>query len=289
MIFKREISEKANEWQVTTDTVDKDYVLGHFLHTLYNFDEYQKLFVFKGGTSLRKCYFPDFRFSEDLDFTLLDKSLVVDKSFFEKIATQCQKATGIRLWVRSVENRQFKNEEKGYKCKISFWGANHNQNEAPPPKERWQSKIEIDISFEEEILSPLAFKKIIHPYSDKDKISLIKIPVYSLTEILMEKIRAFFQRNYNAPRDYFDVWYLLNNVSFENQEEISAMLQEKCLLKNVKIDTTIFKNEAIFKIVSTAWHRSIAHHLPKTKLPDIREVWLYLDKTLFPEFLKIKE
>lgn len=82
MIFKREISEKANEWQVTTDTVDKDYVLGHFLHTLYNFDEYQKLFVFKGGTSLRKCYFPDFRFSEDLDFTLLDKSLVVDKSFF---------------------------------------------------------------------------------------------------------------------------------------------------------------------------------------------------------------
>jgi len=25
---------------------------------------------FKGGTALKKCYFPDYRFSEDLDFTL---------------------------------------------------------------------------------------------------------------------------------------------------------------------------------------------------------------------------
>jgi hypothetical protein len=28
--------------------------------------------VFKGGTCLKKCYFETYRFSEDLDFTLLD-------------------------------------------------------------------------------------------------------------------------------------------------------------------------------------------------------------------------
>jgi predicted nucleotidyltransferase component of viral defense system len=26
--------------------------------------------VFKGGTALKRCYFGDYRFSEDLDFTL---------------------------------------------------------------------------------------------------------------------------------------------------------------------------------------------------------------------------
>jgi predicted nucleotidyltransferase component of viral defense system len=28
--------------------------------------------VFKGGTCLRKCYYETFRFSEDLDFTIID-------------------------------------------------------------------------------------------------------------------------------------------------------------------------------------------------------------------------
>ncbi|WP_245535939.1 nucleotidyl transferase AbiEii/AbiGii toxin family protein [Psychroflexus torquis] len=34
-----------------------------------------KAIVFKGGTVLKKVYFEDYRFSEDLDFTLLDKAV----------------------------------------------------------------------------------------------------------------------------------------------------------------------------------------------------------------------
>jgi hypothetical protein len=32
LIPKKEIIIKANEWQVIADTVDKDYVLGHFFN-----------------------------------------------------------------------------------------------------------------------------------------------------------------------------------------------------------------------------------------------------------------
>ena len=288
MILQKEISANAGEWQVAPDTVDKDYVLGHFLSSFYSVGKHRQLFVFKGGTCLRKCYFPDYRFSEDLDFTLTDKLYPVDELFFEKVITHCEYNTGIRFWVKDFIYKQLDNEGKGYKCKISFWGANHRRNEAPPPKERWTSKIEIDISFDEEIISPLAYRKIIHPYTDQDKISTADIPVYSLTEILMEKIRAFFQRSYKAPRDFFDVWYLLNTVSFENQDLISTMLQKKCAIKNKVLDPSLFKNQDIFKTVSTAWTRSIAHHLPKNKLPDIHEVWTYLDEHLFYEFLKME-
>jgi len=116
----------------------------------------------------------------------------------------------------------------------------------------------------------------------------MEIPVYSLPEILMEKIRAFYQRSYKAPWNFCDVWYLLNNTSFENWESISTMLQNKCAIKNKVLDTSIFKSDAIFKVVSTAWDKSIAHHLPQDKLPDINEVWAYLQKSLFTGFLKLK-
>ena len=263
MILKKEISSRAEEWMVPANTVDKDYVLGHFLNSFYSFEKHHEIFIFKGGTCLRKCYFPDYRFSEDLDFTLLEKSFLIDKPFLEQIATHCETVTGIKFWVRDIENKRFKDEEKGYKCVIKFWGANHGRNEAPPPKERCLTKIEIDISFDEEILSPLTYTKIIHPYSDRDKISVSKIPVYPLTEILMEKVRAFYQRSYKAPRDFYDVWYLLNNVSFENWEGISIMLQKKCASKNKIIDTSIFSDAAILKSVSKSWNSSIAHHLPQ--------------------------
>lgn len=287
MILRKEIQSNAGLWQVAPDTADKDYVLGHFLNSFYNDESNRNLFVFKGGTCLRKCYFPDFRFSEDLDFTMPDKSLAVDSLFFQRIVTHCEDNTGLRFWVKHIEHKQFKDEEKGYKCVVSFWGANHSQNETPPPKERWTSKIEIDISFDEEILYPLEYKNINHPYTDKDKISCIKIPVYSLTEMLIEKIRAFFQRSYKAPRDFFDVWYLLNNVTFDNRDVIYEMLQKKCALKNKAIDTSLFKDQQVYKTVSVAWNRSIAHHLPQNKLPDINEVWSYLDNNLFEKFLKI--
>ena len=105
----------------------------------------------------------------------------------------------------------------------------------------------------------------------------------------MEKIRAFYQRSYKAPRDFYDVWYLLNNVSFENWEGISIMLQKKCAFKNKEIDTTIFNDAAILKSVSKSWNSSIAHHLPQHKLPELNEVWAYLREYLFVKFIQFRE
>ena len=37
--------------------------------------------VFKGGTVLKKVYFEDYRFSEDLDFTLLNNEITNEQIF----------------------------------------------------------------------------------------------------------------------------------------------------------------------------------------------------------------
>jgi predicted nucleotidyltransferase component of viral defense system len=50
--------------------LERDYCLAWFLSALAESDLKTQL-AFKGGTALKRCYFGDYRFSEDLDFTLM--------------------------------------------------------------------------------------------------------------------------------------------------------------------------------------------------------------------------
>jgi hypothetical protein len=69
MIAEAEIRRYAARWRVDPMVVDLDYSLGWFLAALTSAGMPANVLRFKGGTCLRKCYFPDYRFSEDLDFT----------------------------------------------------------------------------------------------------------------------------------------------------------------------------------------------------------------------------
>jgi len=66
MITQREIREKAREYGVPESTIERDYAQNWLLMALYSLD-----MVLKGGTGIKKVYFGDYRFSDDLDFTLL--------------------------------------------------------------------------------------------------------------------------------------------------------------------------------------------------------------------------
>lgn len=77
MIHQSEIRRIAGSLGVDPQVIDHDYVLDCFLHYLALDREVKRSWIFKGGTSMAKCYFSDYRFSEDLDFTILD-SLTVE-------------------------------------------------------------------------------------------------------------------------------------------------------------------------------------------------------------------
>jgi predicted nucleotidyltransferase component of viral defense system len=55
--------------RIREDVLERDYCLAWFLNALAESD-LRPVLAFKGGTALKRCYFPDYRFSEDLDFTL---------------------------------------------------------------------------------------------------------------------------------------------------------------------------------------------------------------------------
>ncbi len=55
-------------------TLEKDYALTWLLSGIYSEDsKLRDILIFKGGTAIRKVYFPEWRLSEDLDFTITQK------------------------------------------------------------------------------------------------------------------------------------------------------------------------------------------------------------------------
>ena len=72
MIPKRELADLRAEWQLSQDVIEKDYLLGWLLAGIANHEVLRRTWIFKGGTCLRKCYYETYRFSEDLDFTIID-------------------------------------------------------------------------------------------------------------------------------------------------------------------------------------------------------------------------
>ncbi len=75
MILQKEIANLSQQYGVAKTVIDKDWVLGHFMSGIYSDEELKANLIFKGGTCLKKCWFPDYRFSEDLDFTSLIRKI----------------------------------------------------------------------------------------------------------------------------------------------------------------------------------------------------------------------
>ena len=70
MISRSELQRLANREKIALGTLEKDYVLTEVLKALSRVISLSDILVFKGGTALRKIYFTDWRYSEDLDFTV---------------------------------------------------------------------------------------------------------------------------------------------------------------------------------------------------------------------------
>jgi len=61
MIIQRELIEYSEKHEVPTSTVDKDWVLGHFLNAMFFFEPVKELFVFKGGNLFEKMLYTGFQ------------------------------------------------------------------------------------------------------------------------------------------------------------------------------------------------------------------------------------
>ena len=68
---EQSLRKLAGRYKIPLGTLEKDYALTNLLSVIASFPELDKI-VSKGGAALKKAYFADFRFSEDLDFVCFE-------------------------------------------------------------------------------------------------------------------------------------------------------------------------------------------------------------------------
>ena len=142
---------------------------------------------------------------------------------------------------------------------------------------RWRGdprSIRLDISHDEYLGLPAEVRDIIHPYSDLDLVTGVKIPCYSLAEMFSEKLRALSgQRRYAIARDLYDVYQLVERGSLDLYDVIS-ILPGKFLVKglNVKeINMDYVENRR--DEFDRDWDRSLRYLLPTSEQTSFEEAW----------------
>ncbi len=70
--LRTRLREAALRMRVSQMVVEKDYALSYLLAGIAANPDLSGTLIFKGGTALKKLYFGDYRFSEDLDFSAVD-------------------------------------------------------------------------------------------------------------------------------------------------------------------------------------------------------------------------
>lgn len=273
MILKKEIQDKSVEWGVPPDIVDKDWVLGHFLSAMFSLEKFRNELIFKGGTALRKCYFADYRFSEDLDFTSLAPDYVISVREIDEIIQTAHRNSGVLFHIANFKELKSEDKLTGYEIKLKYWGANHSKNQEPPEINRWVSGIKVEIILYEQIVFKPVMKKIIHPYSDVSLFNDRLIPCYDLKEVMSEKLRALIQRSYTAPRDFYDIYSLNDFFEVSEWKMIRSSFEQKTRFKGYDPESIkMIFSETNLKSVKNAWDNSIKHQIARSDFPDIEIV-----------------
>ena len=177
--------------------LQRDYCLAWFLTTLAT-HPFREHLVFKGGTALRRCHFANYRFSEDLDFTMLQAmEFPAIQTNLEEIFATLRAASGIEF--------RFDRVDDVHKNSHTFYLA--YQGPLPAP-----DTVKVDITILERIVLPLENGTVLQSYAEFSDLPANRVVrVYSLGEIMTEKIVALSDRARTEPRDLYDAWHLAND------------------------------------------------------------------------------
>jgi len=257
MIDRREILDTASLVSLNAHVVEKDYVLGWMLAGIEAHAELRDSWVFKGGTCLKKCFFETWRFSEDLDFTLLNPAHIDEtflKRVFSEIGQWIYEKTGIDTPANIQNFDVYENPRGGLSCqgKIGYRGPISPQGKNIP-------RIKIDLTSDELLVLPPVRTAVFHPYSDAPHDG-IQALTYSYAEAFGEKIRALAERT--RPRDLYDVINLFRNASARPAASLLLdILRQKCAFKNIAIPSLadLAPHRAD---LDASWQNMLAHQLP---------------------------
>ncbi len=246
MIEQKEINKVATKNRVSDRQIEKDYVLSWLLFAISKNEILYNALAFKGGTVLKKAYFEDYRFSEDLDFTLIDETVSNEQIFTE--------FNNMFDFVKEESNIDMRIDPKKWIIQESGSSQFYIDYIASLQGSMGSRDLKIDITRGEILETKVELRNIFRAYSDLEE--NFQVQCYSLAEVLIEKMTALMGRT--EPRDLYDFWYLTeiegvqiasHLFEFENKAQHKKQDPKK-LLEKVLSKETAFKRDWEKKLVS---------------------------------------
>ena len=232
--FSKLVDRVASQAGFYAPLMEKDYYLTILLSRINKLSE--KL-IFKGGTCLNKIYYTYYRLSEDLDFSLLlpnrattrgsrRKAIQPVKDNIESFAKQL----GMR--VEGIENAG-RNESKQYIYYFIY-------DSVMLPIQQ-TVKFEIGLRFNpiEQAETQAVQHKFIHAFTGKPLFDGGRVKCLSLDEIVSEKLRAAALRPNVAPRDFYDLDFIIRKGFNIASKNVMVLFKEK--IKEDNGDATLSK------------------------------------------------
>jgi predicted nucleotidyltransferase component of viral defense system len=227
--------------------IERDYVLAWFLTELARHPTLSTALAFKGGTALRRIHFGEYRFSEDLDFSLT-RPIPMDELFvhFREVFEGLKAKSGIEFTLdeTTVTTHQ-RNDTLYFKYKGPL----------PTP-----NSVKVDISRSETLVFPLEMKPVLQTYSEYADLPMDGPPlqVYAFHEIVVEKTLAITDGARREPRDLYDLWFIMQERHVEHPEEVVVGLGEKLATRPGRADDVLApKLENVEASLRRSWEQRL--------------------------------
>lgn len=263
------LQEARKRIGVPWEILEQDYLLSWVLAGICHVDSLRENLIFKGGTALKKCYFGDYRFSEDLDFSDLGGA-PAGNAMERAIRQACERAVKLLdefasveiICERYTEKDPHPSGQEAFTIRCRF-----------PWQRQPHTRVMVEISMDEPVLKPAQDRKLIHEYGEPIDAT---VKVYALEEVIAEKLRAILQHikilekrgwSRSRARDYYDLWCVLD--AYKEQLDLSGFsdfLKEKCAVRGVSFSSANdFFQEPLLSYVKRTWEQwlgPLVHRLP---------------------------
>jgi len=201
--------------------------------------------------------FGDYRFSEDLDFSSLS-GVPLGQEMETAINTVCRDAAKMVdeyapvqiQWERYMEKDPHPDSQEAFAIRAQLpW---HRQP---------QTRVLVEITVDEKVLCTPCRRAMIHDYGEPIDVEL---QVYTLEEIIMEKLRSILQHQEklkergwarSRARDYYDIWRILGAYNDRlNLSGFTQLLREKCQVRDVDFQVADdFFNKKMLAYIERTW------------------------------------
>jgi predicted nucleotidyltransferase component of viral defense system len=270
--LRHRLLDEARRLSVPVDMVELDYGLSYVLAAIFARTDLKESLVFKGGTALHKAYFPEYRFSVDLDFTAmggprgdaLERAVGAVAQDAERLLSEY--GPFVVRSRRQPERSAHPAGQEAFLVQIQF-----------PWQRSPQRSIKIEITVDETLALAAEPRALLHCYGESLAVDL---PSYRLEEIVAEKLRTPLQAKKrmdegkwarNCARDYYDLWYLFGlDKGVFGRQKVLDVLPQKCAVRGVTFQSAEdFFPPLVVSEAQRQWETSLAdlvRPLPKFEL-----------------------